>query len=379
MEHLQKIIDSVYHLARLALVGTRPEILVQINRLERRLRQTDPVSAERLNALLAEQPTQASPVRSATAAGVPVDSDSRLHLARVDYPVEIDVEPNWAEVVSRPLTQVVAERSKEAMLRSAGLAPSRSMLFVGPPGVGKTLAASWLARALDRPLVTLDLSAVMNRFLGRTGGNIRQVLDYAKGIECVLFLDELDAVAKRRDDEAEIGELKRLVTVLLQEIDGWPDSGILIAATNHPDLLDPAIWRRFDIVVDFPLPDADQVRRQLRTLVGDKISDPMLEAVTLSFGGSSYSDIDRELLRARRESIIHGQPLEERIERSMSERIQSLSRAEKNQAAQQLLTAGMSARRASELTGLDRRTIGKNKGKRSPSHSDPIGDSSSGT
>ena len=98
--------------------------------------------------------------------------------------------------------------------------PTRSALFTGPPGVGKTLAAKWMARELGQPLAILDLSAVMSSFLGRTGSNVRAVLDFARDRRCILLLDEFDAVAKRRDDTSEIGELKRLVTVLLQEIDG---------------------------------------------------------------------------------------------------------------------------------------------------------------
>ena len=99
----------------------------------------------------------------------------------------------------------------------------------------------------------------MSSYLGRTGSNIRHVLDYAKGVDGVLLLDELDAIAKRRDDATDVGELKRLVTVLLQEIDDWPSSGLLIAATNHPGLLDPAVWRRFELRVSFPMPGDDVV------------------------------------------------------------------------------------------------------------------------
>src|ERR1700733_11402427 len=147
----------------------------------------------------------------------------------------------------------------ETKFADADLHPTKSALFVGPPGVGKTLAARWIAKKLNRPLIVLDLSAVMSSFLGRTGNNVRNVLDYAKGVECIFLLDEFDAIAKRRDDAVEVGELKRLVTVLLQEIDEWPSSGILIAATNHPELLDPAVWRRFDLIVKFPMPAEDQL------------------------------------------------------------------------------------------------------------------------
>ncbi|NJN36652.1 MAG: glutamate-5-semialdehyde dehydrogenase [Nitrospiraceae bacterium] len=115
----------------------------------------------------------------------------------------------FASDVQSALDALVSERREEIVLREAGLEPVRSAIFTGPPGVGKTLAARWVARALGRPLLILDLSAVMSSYLGRTGSNLRHVLDYAKSIDCVLLLDELDAIAKRRDDRGEIGELKR--------------------------------------------------------------------------------------------------------------------------------------------------------------------------
>jgi len=187
-----------------------------------------------------------------------------------------------------------------------GLHPSKSILFTGPPGVGKTLAAKWIARQLNRPLLVLDLAAVMSSFLGRTGNNIRYVLDYAKNTECVLLLDELDAIAKRRDDTSEIGELKRLVTVLLQEIDDWPPTGLLIAATNHPDLLDPAVWRRFEVVVEFGKPERRQIEILVNRLLENQIENISKWSGVLSFvfSGKSYSEIERQITLIRKTSAI---------------------------------------------------------------------------
>ena len=191
---------------------------------------------------------------------VPVDSDSRFQLLRVEVEPNLPNEPVYPAMVQQTLDRLVAERLRISALLNAHLEPTRTVLFTGPPGVGKTLAARWLAREMNRPLLILDLSAVMSSYLGRTGANLRHVLEYAKSIDCVLLLDELDAIAKRRDDFGEIGELKRLVTVLLQQLDDWPSTGILISATNHSKLLDPAVWRRFEQRIEFPLPEQNEVR-----------------------------------------------------------------------------------------------------------------------
>jgi len=296
--------DDLVQIARLALEGNPHDVQLYVRKLARKYQKLDPDTATELESLLSKSPTRKAPLRDYTTA-VPVDLDSQLRLAKPEYPVELDIEPIWSPAVSQKLLQVVGERGQERELAQAGLSPAKTILFTGEPGVGKSLSARWLARQLDRPLLTLNLAAVMSSYLGRTGINVRHVLDHAKSMSCVLLLDEIDSVAKRRDDESEIGELKRLVTVLLQEIDEWPASGLLVGATNHPDLLDPALWRRFDIIVEFPMPTRDQVAELVaRFITPDEVGSDYFKVIVTLLGEHSFSDIERELLRARRESIV---------------------------------------------------------------------------
>jgi SpoVK/Ycf46/Vps4 family AAA+-type ATPase len=262
--------------------------------------------------------------------------------------------------VEAALCQIVSERQRTNELTKAGLLPTRSVIFTGPPGVGKSLAARWIARGLKRPLLTLDLSAVMSSYLGRTGVNVRHVLDYAKGVECILLLDELDAIAKRRDDVSDIGELKRLVTVLLQEIDDWPASGLLIAATNHAELLDPAVWRRFELQVGFPMPTDNEMRIAIDKFLGQsELGVDWREALALVLRGHSFSDIEREVTIARRSAVVHDQAVERSVAALIQSRAQRLSKPERAKIAVLLTSGGMSQRQVNELTGVSRDTIRK--------------------
>lgn len=273
----------------------------------------------------------------------------------------IDFDRSQADKIRMELDQIVSEHLHSAQLLSEGLAPTRTAIFTGPPGVGKTLAARWLAHKLDRPMLTLDLSAVMSSFLGRTGTNVRHVLDYAKGVSCVLLLDEFDAIAKRRDDSQEVGELKRLVTVLLQEIDDWPEGGLLVAASNHQELLDPAAWRRFEMQIEFTLPEPAAVKQAIRLFLGkDSKIDPTW-AMTLAelLDGKSFSDIERELKSIRRLAVLDNCSLEDLFPRMVRQHIEGQSKTAKKEIALRLSAAGLSQRTINELTGLSRDTLRK--------------------
>jgi SpoVK/Ycf46/Vps4 family AAA+-type ATPase len=353
--------DELVQLARLALVGRSQDVQQYLRRLIRHHRDDNPTLAEGLTELVRGLPTRQTPLRGAAASPVPVDLDSRLQLVRHEHPVALEFEPIWSATVRDALAQVVAERAQERQLHAAGLTPSRSVLLTGAPGVGKTLAARWIARELKRPLLTLDLSAVMSSFLGRTGANLRYVLDYAKSVDCVLLLDELDSVAKRRDDATEVGELKRLVTVLLQEVDDWPASGLLVAATNHPDLLDPAVWRRFDVHVAFSMPTDEQVRDAIDLFLGtdESKAGAWRNALAVTLRGLSFNDIEREVMQARRDSVIRQQPLEQRLTSLVQSRVDPMPRKDRGRLALWLTEAGLSQRHVHELTGVSRDTIRK--------------------
>lgn len=331
--------------------------------MARRYRDTRPELATALIDLLRQTATRGGAAALAPVMQ-PVDNESRNPLVREEDPVVMTVDPVLLPEIRQALTQLVVEHAHPERLLNAGLAPTRTALFVGPPGVGKTLAARSLAHDLNRPLVVLDLASVMSSLLGRTGENLRRVLDYAKQRPCVLLLDEFDAVAKRRDDVGEVGELKRLVTVLLQEIDTWPEGSLLLAATNHPELLDPAIWRRFEQVIDFPLPNETALLLAMREyLQDDRVPDGVVRSFALIYRGASYSDLEREVMRARRMAVVHALPISETLLTVTRDRLGRLTTAQRVRFATDLLRrTGMSQRRVHELTGVSRDTLRKHLG-----------------
>lgn len=355
MEESKEIINEIVHMARLALAGRRRDVQPYIRHLVQRYRKKFPELAQKLDDLFREAPGDPSQVET-----IPGDVDSRLWPARREFPVLVEQEPIWAQEVREKLEQLMAEHVHQSELLEASLHPTRSALFTGKPGVGKTLAGRWVAKALERPLLTLDLSAVMSSFLGRRETNVRYVLDHAKGVECVLLL-ELDALPERRNDATEM-ELQRFVTVILQEVQNWPPSRLLLAATNQGRLLAPAVKSRFELVVDFPMPTVEQARDAIELLLGrqNDIKHEWVDAlVTTLHGQSSFRDIERDIRRAQRHAVVRNEKLKTALLRLVRERLEPLGRERRQKLAFQLTRLGCSQREASEWTGVSRDTIRK--------------------
>ena len=162
------------------------------------------------------------------------------------------------------LRELVAEQHRADLLHSYGLEPRNRVLFAGPPGNGKTTLAEALANALNVSLLVVRYEAVIGSYLGETAQRIGRVFEHARSQHCVLFFDEFDSVGKERGDLHETGEIERVVSSLLLQIDALPSYVVVVTASNHPELLDRAVWRRFQIRLELPAPTQGQIEEWFR-------------------------------------------------------------------------------------------------------------------
>ncbi|OYY77815.1 MAG: AAA family ATPase [Sphingomonas sp. 28-62-20] len=187
---------------------------------------------------------------------VPVDRETSAALAEIIFPTDIESSaPLFNATVRQAIGTIVEEWEHFDALAEIDIRPSKTCLIYGAPGTGKTRLALWIARELDLPVVLVKLDGLVSSFLGTTARNIGNLFTFANRYRCVLLLDEFDAIAKVRDDPQEVGEIKRVVNALLQNLDIRRDVGFTVGITNHPKLLDPAVWRRFEVQLEIPKPD----------------------------------------------------------------------------------------------------------------------------
>ncbi len=168
--------------------------------------------------------------------------------------------------VQRVCGELVEEQRRADLLRSFNLEPRHRVLLQGPPGNGKTSLAEAISYELAVPLFVVRYEAIIGSFLGETSSRLRKLFDFARTHPCVLFFDEFDTLGKERGDVHETGEIKRVVSSLLLQIDALPSYVVVVTATNHPELLDRAVWRRFEIQIDLPPPSRAEAVQWLTKL-----------------------------------------------------------------------------------------------------------------
>ena len=224
----------------------------------------------------------------------PKDSDKDAPLVEVIYPDKYFSDLITTDETIGQLEEVVKEFNNWDVLVSNGVFPTRRVLFYGPPGCGKTLAAKTLAAEIGIPMLYVRFDSLISSYLGETSSNIRKVFEYAKNDSWVIFFDEFDAIGRSRSDASEHGEIKRVVNAFLQQIDNYKGRSLIIAATNYEQSLDYAIWRRFDETIRFDMPTNEE-KLKLFFLKTKQFKGPVhtFEQYLNNLKQFSHSDIER--------------------------------------------------------------------------------------
>lgn len=225
----------------------------------------------------------------------PVDKETGAPLAVIVHARNGDApQPLFNPALATGISTLLDEWRHVDELRAAGVRPALATMFFGAPGTGKTMLAHHIASQLELPIIVARLDGLISSFLGTTARNISNLFSFANRYKCVLLLDEFDAVAKLRDDPHELGEIKRVVNTLLQCIDSRSELGFTIAITNHESLLDPAVWRRFDVRIEVPKPDAQtRVAMLHRQFDAGALDETYLRFLAWITEGGSGSDVEK--------------------------------------------------------------------------------------
>lgn len=313
----------VHTLCRIGLGAAGPAFRFQVERLVESLRDSgSPKEAANLEELLRSKNDEQSLkpsrlVASGTAKAlpgetltssvtVPVDKETGAPLAEIHFAQDVEA-PVLPEYLSSAVGRLIEEWSHLDQLNAVNAAPPLTCMLFGKPGTGKTRLAYFIGDQLQIPIVLARLDGLISSFLGTTARNIGSLFNFANRYRCLLLLDEFDALAKLRDDPQEVGEIKRVVNTLLQNIDKRSKTGFTLAITNHETLLDSAVWRRFEIRVEVPVPPSAErkriLERYLRPLPVDRAELEFLSWATESLTGSDLETMAKSL---KRYTTIHG-------------------------------------------------------------------------
>jgi len=230
-------------------------------------------------------------------------------LLAVSYPNQRLGELVVESSVRSSLDRVLTEQRQEDRLRQYGFEPVRSLLLIGPPGTGKTLSASVLAGELHLPLFLIRLEALITKFMGETSAKLRLIFDAVEATRGVYFFDEVDALAGDRSSANDVGEIRRVLNSFLQFLEQHRSPSSLVAATNHPQLLDRAIFRRFDMVIEYALPTPELARQVIRNRLASLSTQGLnWKRVNEAANGLSHSELTIACEQAAKQTILSQAP-----------------------------------------------------------------------
>ena len=244
--------------------------------------------------------------------GAPTNGVARVH-SFAPHELFIEIQPKRTiddlvlpEAVKMSCRELVEEHHRAELLRSHGLSPRHRVLLVGPPGNGKTTLAEAVAHALMIPMIVVRYDALIASYLGETATRLRRLFDYARTRNCLLFFDEFDTIGKERGDEHETGEIKRVVSSLLMQVDDLPPHVVLMTATNHPELLDRAAWRRFQVRMDLPSPGIAEIEAYFNRFQRNaSVSLPCSpKSLATKLTGASFSQLEDFLADVARRIVL---------------------------------------------------------------------------
>lgn len=263
--------------------------------------------AEELRALIDSAKTR-RPVEAMARKPIPISQPrgELSSLLEVSYPHARLTDMILEQAVENRLNRIIKEQRNFGKIREHGLHPRRKLLLVGPPGTGKTMTASVLAGELGLPLFLVRLDALITKYMGETAAKLRQVFDSIRDLRGIYFFDEFDAIGSQRGLANDVGEIRRVLNSFLQMIEQDDSSSLIIAATNHPEILDYALFRRFDDVVEYGLPTVSQIMDLLKNrLSGFSRGIKNWDDIAGKGEGLSYADITRAAEDTIKDAVIH--------------------------------------------------------------------------